>query len=78
MKVFLKTSLSPEMELYDTSGAGAIGGEGSIIQSILNPVVIVRDNEGNDLYVYGQYQASSIGSFLILSVAFFLILKILK
>lgn len=77
MRIYLKTSLTPEIELYDIRNPVGIGG-GTWVQDLLSPVVIVRDDDGSDLYVYGNYQASSLGAFLILGVAFLLILKILK
>lgn len=59
MRVFLQTSITPEIQVYDTAtGNSGIGGD-SWIADILSPVVIIRDDNGNIAYMYGQQSASA-------------------
>lgn len=65
MKVYLKTSLTPEMMLYDSKEPVSSSG---FVMDLLSPVVFVADDDGKILYTYGEYTASNAASYVILAV----------
>lgn len=57
MKVYVQTSLTPQMKVYDTN-APATSEDTGIVKSFrkfLNPVVQVQDDSGGILYKSGDF-----------------------
>ena len=56
MKVYLDTTISPSMKVYDTTEPT---GEGpSILRNIIQPQVRITDDEDRQLFVYGENPAN--------------------
>lgn len=73
MKFYLKTILTPEVEIFDTDQPE----KSSWLQSLLKPQIVVRNEQGEILYVYGQ-GGGNLLPFFVLALAIITALKIVR
>jgi len=74
MRVYLKTSITPEIQVYDSKAEPGP----SLIRDFLSPVIVIKDDQDNVQYVYGEYKASMLGPMILLIGAGLIALKIVR
>lgn len=74
MKAYLDTSITGEVKVYDSEQT-----EPGLISRILAPVIIIRDDNGNELFTYGEPSAGiNIGAVLVFLLALVLAFKMIR